>query len=390
MRADMIKRVERASGTVHQVYGRRGGKKVYVGSYPSKAKAEEAEEDFRVQQRKIERGELPPAVDGRRTLSVAAEAWLAGLLKSGARCEQIYRGFMNQQILPWLGRLPLDKIGRQQIVSWRDDCATKYAGNSVNSAMSCLGSAFQSFVDLGWIAVNPCRGVKRVKLTERSYNWLRTVPEVERLLRSCDGDIRDIVATAVGTGMRIDEVLHLAWDDVDLERRLLTVQRGRKGPPKGGMRHIPILDGVLPVLQERSLKRGGAFLVFPSRTKRVRNKSHVTTSYKAALDRAELDHGLRFHDLRHTFASHWVMNGGDIFRLSKVLGHKSVAITQKIYAHLAPEAWTQDYHRVTFRLPSPATVIEFTRGDRGQFGGKRRVASGDAREIRFSGLRNVP
>lgn len=97
--------------------------------------------------------------------------------------------------------------------------------------------------------------------------------------------------------------------------------------------------------------------------------------YKAALVRAELDRKIRFHDLRHTFASHWVMNGGDIFRLSKALGHKSVLITQRTYAHLAPEAWTQDYQRVAFHLPVPATVLRFVRGPSGLAGRKRVPAS---------------
>jgi len=49
-----------------------------------------------------------------------------------------------------------------------------------------------------------------------------------------------------------------------------------------------------------------------------------------------------FNDLRHTFASHWVMNGGDMFKLQKVLGHKSVQMTMR-YAHLTPNAFENDY-----------------------------------------------
>jgi hypothetical protein len=56
-----------------------------------------------------------------------------------------------------------------------------------------------------------------------------------------------------------------------------------------------------------------------------------------------------------------VLDGGDIFRLSKILGHSSVVVTQKVYAHLAPEAWEQDYHRLAFTLPSEGAVYGFTR-----------------------------
>lgn len=83
--------------------------------------------------------------------------------------------------------------------------------------------------------------------------------------------------------------------------------------------------------------------------------------FKQAAKRAGLPDALRFHDLRHTFASHWVLDGGDIFRLSKILGHANVTITQKVYAHLAPEAWEQDYHRVSFVVPTAGTVYAITK-----------------------------
>jgi hypothetical protein len=56
-----------------------------------------------------------------------------------------------------------------------------------------------------------------------------------------------------------------------------------------------------------------------------------------------------------------ITDGGDIFRLSKILGHSNVMITQKVYAHLAPEAWEQDYHRVSFVPPDAGTVYAFTK-----------------------------
>jgi integrase len=56
---------------------------------------------------------------------------------------------------------------------------------------------------------------------------------------------------------------------------------------------------------------------------------------------------IRFHDLRHTFASRWVMKGGDLFKLQKILGHQSVQMTMR-YAHLAPDAFKDDYARLTY------------------------------------------
>ena len=68
---------------------------------------------------------------------------------------------------------------------------------------------------------------------------------------------------------------------------------------------------------------------------------------------------ITFHGLRHTFASHWVLHGGDIFRLQKILGHKSIDLTMR-YAHLAPEAFAEDFGRLGSCAPaSEAEILEF-------------------------------
>jgi integrase len=70
---------------------------------------------------------------------------------------------------------------------------------------------------------------------------------------------------------------------------------------------------------------------------------------------------VRFHDLRHTFASHWVTKGGDLFKLQKILGHQSVQMTMR-YAHLAPEAFKDDYGRFgAADVFGGGTVVEITR-----------------------------
>lgn len=100
----------------------------------------------------------------------------------------------------------------------------------------------------------------------------------------------------------------------------------------------------------------------PGEKGRSRSKpGRVRALQASGCARAGLSPKLRFHDLRHTLTSHWVLDGGDIFRLSKILGHSNVTITQKTYAHLAPEAWEQDYHRVAFTVPGEGTVYGFTR-----------------------------
>jgi integrase len=373
----MIRRIERVDGARFQVYGRRNGKHVYVGTYESRRDALAADEDHRVTQRKVEAGELPPEHDTKIVLNDALDKWLEALDKGKSRSHRAYSEFVKYQIKPWLGTTPIASLRKPHVMRWQTDLLAKYSASSINSALGCLSSAFAWFVDQEWVPSNPCNGVALLEIKDQTFNWIKTRGELERLLSVCPDELRDMIAVAVGTGLRLDELLHLQHDDFDLDARLITVSRGRQGTTKSGkVRHVPILDSVLPVLRQRSLKRAGATLVWPGRKGKVRTKTPVQCAFKAALKRAGLDTTLSWHDLRHTCASWWVIGGGDIFRLSKLLGHGDVRVTQKTYAHLAPEAWTQDYSRLAFHCPSePAKVYEFVRDEDGKLMGKRALAA---------------
>lgn len=357
----MIRTIERTGGTRFQVYAQRAGKKVYVGTFDSKREAASAERRHVVTQEQIAAGELAPEHDTKRTLDQAVTEWLESLDKAGSRSHAGYSDRMRIYILPALGTVPIARMAKPHVMRWRDDQATRFAPATVNGSLICLSSAFSYFVDRQWLDTNPCHGVKHVESPDRVYTWIQTKEEITKLLLECPRGIREIATLAIGTGLRLDELLHLQHADVSIERRLITVHRGRQGSTKSGKaRRVPILDAVLPFLRELALQRDGATLVFPGEKGRPRTKPGVREPFKQAVKRAGLPSSLRFHDLRHTFASHWVLDGGDIFRLSKILGHSSVVITQRTYAHLIPDAWEQDYHRVSFTVPEQGTVYGIT------------------------------
>lgn len=358
----MIKRVDRADGTRYQVYGKRSGRKVYLGTYESRRAAQAADEDHRAKQRRIAAGELPPDHDERRTFGKGAELWLKALGAQGSRSVDEYEGRLGRSILPAFRDVPIVEIHRKEVLAWRDGLSARVSAGTVNALLSTLSSAFTWFCDQRWIDVNPCRRIKTLVRKERTFPWLQSSEQVTRLLAHCSPTYRTIYAVLVGTGMRLDEALHLHWDDVDLEHRLITVQRGRKGVPKSGkMRRIPILDGALPVLREMRLKRGENRMLWPGgkpgkRTGKALTRATVYRPFKLAVRRADLDPRMRVHDLRHSFASLFLLDGGDIFKLSRILGHSSVAVTERTYAHLRPDAYEADYGRVRFRMPSDGTV----------------------------------
>lgn len=359
-----IKVYDGADGKRFQAYARAEGRRVYLGTYDTRREAEETIEDHRVTQRRIERGELPPQTDQRRTFGAAVKLWLAALERAKSRSHEEYASRMELHVLPVFGGVALVDIGKPDVVRWRDELLERVAPPTVNTCLGTLSSAFSWFVEQGWIGANPCARVKKAKHIARVFPWLQTGETITRLLSACPDCIRTIIAILVGTGMRLDEALHLHWDDIDLDHRLIAVHRGRKGTTKGGkLRHVPIFDSVLPVLKEMKLARGGNALLWPGKPRdlgkpiKPLTRPSVRKPFKTAAKRAGLPPELRVHDLRHTFASLYLADGGDIFKLSRILGHSSVAITEKTYAHLMPTAFEADYGRVRFRMPAGARVV---------------------------------
>jgi integrase len=180
-------------------------------------------------------------------------------------------------------------------------------------------------------------------------------------------DVFTLYATAIYTGMREGELGGLRWEDVNFERRIITVQRSFEGPTKAGdVRYVPIMDPLLPVLRDWRLRCPGT-LVFPNEAGRMHQKSAriFQEILHRVLERAQFPTIERkgksaryivFHSLRHTFASHWVMAGGDLFRLQKVLGHKSITMTQR-YAHLSPDVFAADYARLGKAAPTEVAEV---------------------------------
>lgn len=350
-----IKRIARADGDRFQVYEQRGGRKVYVGTYESRRAAEQAEEDFRVTQRKIDAGELAPDLDLKRTLRQAGAEWLTSLESEKSRSHSIYKRRIEQYIYPVLGDVPLARIGKANVMRWRDGLAHKVSAGTVNSTIGTLSSAFEFFRAMQWIDVNPCREVKRLEERPHDFAWLQTSEQITRLLSKCHESIRSLVALLVGTGMRLDEALHLRWDDIDLEHRLIHVHRGRQGTTKSGKaRRVPIFDSVIPLLKAMKLARGENVLLFPNPKGKVRSKPGVFRPFKAAVAAAGLPLKLRLHDLRHSFAVLYLLDGGDLHRLSRILGHSTVITTERAYLAFKPTAFDLDYGRVRFAMPSGA------------------------------------
>ena len=145
-------------------------------------------------------------------------------------------------------------------------------------------------------------------------------------------DLLPLVVALANTGMRKGEALALRWRDVDLDARVITIQSSEDWQPKSGKaRQVPISDGLLPYLTG---ERKNTEWVFPCPATGDQWAYWPNRKFDAARKAAGLTGGP--HTLRHSYASHMVLQTRDFFLVARLLGHSTSWVTER-YAHLLPE-----------------------------------------------------
>ena len=178
----------------------------------------------------------------------------------------------------------------------------------------------------------PVSRVPREKEDNEIDRWL-TKDEEKRLLESSPEWLREIIVFALNTGLRQDELLSLEWNRVNLFRKTILIQKTKNGKPKT----LPLNKVALGVLNRRlKVKSIKNDFVFFSRNGKKINKHNLRLSFYRVMKKAEIT-DFRFHDLRHTFATRLAQAGVDLYKISKLLGHKNIRTTQR-YAHHCPDS----------------------------------------------------
>jgi integrase len=229
------------------------------------------------------------------------------------------------------GNLPLRRINTLVAEQYQTDLINKkLKPATVNKHMSIFKAMIKKAVDWNMVEEETLKRVRRVKMLTENNKRLRYISqeECQSLLSSCNEHLKPIVITALNTGMRKEEVLSLTWDQVDLRHGFILLEKTKNGE----RRELPINETLSRTLKSLTRRIDIPYVFYdPAKGKRYLN---VKRSFKTACRRAGIT-DFRFHDLRHTFASHLVMAGVDITTVKELLGHKTLAMTLR-YAHLAP------------------------------------------------------
>jgi len=224
--------------------------------------------------------------------------------------------------------------------------------STVNREIAFLKHVYTKGVEWGKVFENPAKKVKLFREDNRRLRFL-SKDEIKRLLDSTNGQLKAILITALHTGMRLSEILNLKWTHIDFETGYITILNSKSGEK----REIPISPTLTKTLRNVIRYIGSEYVLNGKYGGAVRD---IRGSFKKALSRAGIT-DFRFHDLRHTFASHLVMNGTDLKTVQELLGHKTIEMTLR-YSHLSPDhkrkaiqnidtIWSQEARLEISRLP---------------------------------------
>jgi integrase len=280
--------------------------------------------------------------------------------RSQARC------MFKVRILPTLGDKPAASVRTLDVERLRDrQLADGLSPGSVAQTLATLSKLYSWANKVGLLDCgNPVIGCERTK-SGQSLDFL-TREEIQQLLAHVEEhapDLLAMVATAIYTGMRKGELFGLRWQDLALDRGRLDVMRSYRLLPKGGKpRYLPVNPELARILRQwrNACPATDEGLVFPVRAQtgayRMGTKDDVLDLPKLLRDAKCHAPKKPWHALRHTFASHFMMSGGNILTLQKLLGHSDLKMTM-IYAHLSPDFVGAEVAKMSFAAPEAAGIV---------------------------------
>ncbi|MDR4509576.1 MAG: site-specific integrase [Candidatus Brocadiaceae bacterium] len=241
--------------------------------------------------------------------------------------------YLINQLAEKFGNIPLRRFNTmllEQYQTKRLNSGNK--ASTVNRLQSTIAHMFTKAVEWDMVEEDTLKRIRKVKLLPENNRRLRflTHEECQSLIASCNHHLKPIVITALNTGMRKEEILSLKWDNVNLKCGFILL--AQEQTKNGERKEVPINSTLRKTFQELPRRLNIPYVFFDQATgKRFKD---VKKSFHSALSKAGIC-DFRFHDLRHTFASHLVMAGIDITTVKELLGHKDIKMTLR-YAHLAP------------------------------------------------------
>ena len=310
----------------------------------------------------VEAGQIDFTKSGKYTVGTWMDEWFENVAKIKVRpsSHQTYRGYIDNHIKPNIGSIPLEKLTTMDLQKLYRTLLTKgrverieaenqpsgLSAKTVRNINQVISSALDLAVAQKIIPSNPTDACELPKVEHRE---MQTIPEEQLqafLAEAKATGVYEMYYIELATGLRRGELLGLKWQDIDWKNGIIKVRRqiarvdGQivEAPlkTKNSYRTVTISPQAIEVLKQQRAKTHDQY-VFPSPNGGPISPDSVNNMLKRVLARAGIPK-VRFHDLRHTFATIALQNGVDIKTVSGMLGHFSAGFTLDTYAHVTTAA----------------------------------------------------
>lgn len=271
---------------------------------------------------------------------------------------QMFRDYLQ----PNLGRLNLLEIRPAVLdehLNWLVK-STKLSNSSINKVLELLRTLLNFAVNRRYIPYSPMKSIKMLPKQEKVFDYW-TIQEATSFLKYSKDKYKGKNSWVFAryllhlkTGLRSGESVALRFEDILLQQSLARIsttfcrtERSIKNTTKGKrVRFVPLDVDVLNEIESLATANKRELLFRNDKGNPIDSDNFTKRHFNRDIKESGV-RSIRFHDLRHTFASHFVMNGGSIHDLQMILGHSDIKMTMR-YAHLAPEY-----------IASKASVVRF-------------------------------
>ena len=301
--------------------------------------------------------EKPKLCDNKPTFETLLEVYeRLHLPKVRYQTRERYMTDIKLRLKPKFQFYKLEAISSEMVMELQTDLLKTMKPKSVNICIAVLGGMFNFGVTLKFMRDNPCKAVKPIKVGIRAHSWWENWDDVQRFLnatvmeplgydffRGRKDPCAAAYRVAIECGLRLGEIIGLSKKDIDFERcqihvhRQWLIKQKCYGPTKHNKARMVGFDpnsDLAVLLKEAVEKSSHSEAVFVNlKGERMRSDKLAGIYFGKWISKLGLPK-ITFHDLRHTFASWFMMRGGDIWELMEIFGHSNIQTTMR-YAHLS-------------------------------------------------------
>jgi integrase len=237
------------------------------------------------------------------------------------------------------GNTLLTSITSEDVMNYQVMRSKEVCPASVNRDLACLKTMFNKAIEWEKASENPIKKIKFLPENNARKRYL-TEDEMVRLLDNCSNQLKIIVLVAIHTGMRKSELQNLRWQNVDLNSRQILLVKTKSGKD----RTIPMNSIVHEAFKVLEAHKTSEYVI----AGKDGQPFNFRKAFETALRKSEIQDFV-WHDLRHSFGSHLAMAGVAPNTIRELMGHSSLAMTQR-YLHLSNDHKMQAVEQLSTRL----------------------------------------